>query len=280
MIDPKIEVVIRTLSTYEEYTECVALQQHVWGENFADCVPSSLLMVNQKIGGLTAGAFDKDGKLLGFVFGLTGVKDKQLVHWSHMLGVREELRDLGLGRRLKLYQREQLIELGVEVIYWTFDPLVARNAHLNLNRLGAEITEYVPDMYGVDASSKLHQGLGLDRFIVEWHIAEEHVVQTISGQVQTDLHSFVTSPVINTRASEDGSPVPFHGELPTLSKLRIEIPADIQAVKAESIDIATQWRVTTRRVFVWYLEKSYKVKAFYRDLESNRCFYGLVQEIS
>jgi len=277
MIDPNKEVVIRTLSSYEEFTECVALQQHVWGEDFADCVPASLLMVNQKIGGLTAGAYDTEGKLLGFVFGLTGVKDKQLVHWSHMLGVKEEVRDLGLGRRLKLYQREQLLDLGVKVIYWTFDPLVARNAHLNLNRLGVEITEYVPDMYGVDTGSKLHHALSMDRFIVAWRIADEHVEQTIRGQVQTDIHSFASAPVMNIHALEDGSFVPFHGELLTLPKVRVEIPFDIQTVKAESVETATQWRATTRRAFMWYLEKGYKVKAFYRDRESDRCFYGLVQ---
>jgi chorismate synthase len=275
MVDSQKNVIIRPLSTYEEYNECVALQQHIWGDNFADCVPASLIMVNQKIGGLTAGAFDTDGKLLGFVFGLTGIKDKQLVHWSHMLGVREKVRDLGLGRRLKLYQREQLLERGVEVIYWTFDSLVARNAHLNLNRLGAEITEYVPDMYGVDASSKLHQGLGMDRFIVAWHIADEHVEQAIRGQVQTDVHSFANTPVVNTQALDEGSFAPFPGEFLTLPKIQVEIPSDIQTVKAESVEIAVQWRATTRLAFMWYLEKGYQVKAFYRDRKTGRCFYGL-----
>lgn len=275
LASPK-NVTIRTLSTYEEFTECVALQQHVWGENFADCVPASLLMVNQKIGGLTAGAYDTDGKLLGFVFGLTGVKDRQLVHWSHMLGAREQVRDLGLGRRLKLYQRQQLLERGVEVIYWTYDPLVARNAHLNLNRLGVEIIQYIPDMYGVDTGSKLHHALGMDRFIVAWHIAAESVIQTISGKAQLNIESYDMTPVVNSQASEGGTTVvPFDAELLLLSKLRVEIPQDIQTVKVESVDIAAQWRATTRRAFMWYLEKGYKVKVFYRDRETGRCFYGL-----
>ena len=276
MIHPDIEVVIRTLSTYDEFTECVALQQHVWGESFADCVPASLLMVNQKIGGLAAGAYDVDGNLLGFVFGLTGVKDRRLVHWSHMLGTREEVRDLGFGRRLKLYQRDKLLDRGVEVIYWTYDPLVARNAHLNLNRLGAEIIEYVPDMYGVGTGSKLHHALGMDRFIVTWQIAKESVIQIISGQAQVDIESYATTPVVNSQTSKDGTTViPLECELSMLPKIRVEIPQDIQIVKTESLEITAQWRATTRRAFMWYFERGYKVKVFYRDHQMDRCFYVL-----
>ena len=277
MIEPKIAVVIRTLKTYEEFNECVSLQQHTWGEDFADCVPASLLMVNQKVGGLTAGAFDAKGEMLGFVFGLTGIKDGRLVHWSHMLGVREEFRDLGLGKKLKLYQRNVLLERGVEMIYWTYDPLVARNAHLNLNRLGAEITEYVLDMYGTDTGSKLHQGIGMDRFIVAWHIGEKRVEKIISGHVCLDIQNFTRAPIVNTKIWENGCFVPFTGELVKLPNIRVEIPADIQAVKAESVEIARQWRENTRRVFTWYLEQGYEVKAFYRDSASGRCFYGLAQ---
>ena len=100
------------------------------------------------------------------MFGITGVQEGQLVHWSHMLAVERAYRDHGLGRRLKECQRELLRELGVDTIYWTFDPLVARNAHLNLNRLGTTVREYVPDMYG-DTGSPLHT-FGTDRFVVAW----------------------------------------------------------------------------------------------------------------
>src|SRR5690606_28979184 len=101
------------------------------------------------------------------VFGLTGLEHGRLVHWSHMLAVRPEWRDLGVGTRLKAYQREAVARLGVEVIYWSFDPLMARNAHLNLNRLGARVAEYVEDMYGATGST-LHAGLGTDRLVVVW----------------------------------------------------------------------------------------------------------------
>ena len=103
---------------------------------------------------------------------MTGVRDGALVHWSDMLAVGPEARDRGIGRRLKLYQRSLVAELGVTQILWTFDPLVARNAHLNLNALGARVIDYVPDMYGADTGSTLHQGIGTDRFVVAWEVRD------------------------------------------------------------------------------------------------------------
>src|SRR6185312_6577847 len=151
---------IRHLATWAEYQACVGLQQDVWGVDFFDLVPASILKVSQRLGGVTAGAFDRDGRLVGFVFGMTGVERGQLVHWSDMLGVREEARDQGLGRKLKKFQRDTLRPMGVTVIYWTYDPLVARNAYLNLMQLGTDVVEYVTDMYGARTSSALHEGLG------------------------------------------------------------------------------------------------------------------------
>ena len=116
--------------------------------------------------------------MIGFVYGLTGFYDKRFVHWSHMLAVRPEVRDHGIGRRLKEYQRQLLVEAGIDWMYWTTDPLVARNAHLNLNRLCAKVREYVPDMYG-DTGSILHS-TGTDRFVLMWPVASELPALTCS----------------------------------------------------------------------------------------------------
>src|SRR5438876_3551289 len=162
---------VRHLRTQEDFVACVALQEDTWGAAFSERVPAAILKVSQRLGGITAGAFDAQDRLLGFVFGMTGVENGRLVHWSDMLAVRPELRDHGIGRRLKQFQRETLLAMGVGLVYWTFDPLVARNAHLNFNRLGVRVSEYVIDMYGRDTDSALHRGLGTDRFIVVWEIA-------------------------------------------------------------------------------------------------------------
>src|SRR5215216_4967503 len=168
-------IMIRRVETQAEYEECVRIQDETWGAGFSERVPSAILKVSQYLGGVTAAAFDgaaADARILGFVFGMTGIRDGQLVHWSDMLAVRAEARDHGIGRRLKLYQRSLVAELGVTQILWTFDPLVSRNAHLNLNALGARVTDYVPDMYGADTGSALHQGIGTDRFVVAWEVSE------------------------------------------------------------------------------------------------------------
>ena len=130
-----------------------------------------MLKVTQYIGGVTAGAFDPDGRLLGFVFGMMGSMDGRLVHWSDLLAVHPDARNKGLGRRLKLFQRQLLLPLGVETMFWTYDPLVTKNAYLNIVRLGARPTEYVVDMYGADTHSAMQGGIGTDRFVVAWDLA-------------------------------------------------------------------------------------------------------------
>ncbi|MFQ6114179.1 MAG: GNAT family N-acetyltransferase [bacterium] len=274
-VDSKLDVTLRRLHTQEDYEACIVLQKMTWGEHFMECVPPAILMVSQKVGGVTAGAFDTRGKLLGFVFGLTGVKEGRLVHWSHMLAVRKDFRGHGIGTRLKLYQRELLLDLGIEVIYWTYDPLVARNAHLNLNRLGAKIQEYVPEMYGDDTGSDLHRGIGMDRFIVAWYIADEQVSKIISGKLSVESAVFELTPVVNTQLREDGLPIPMEGELPLQPTLRIEIPSEIEVIQDESLELAAQWRANTRKAFLFYMERGYQVTSFYRDPESGRCFYVL-----
>jgi predicted GNAT superfamily acetyltransferase len=148
-------IAIRHLSGADELDACVRMQRDIWADRV---VPYPLLLVAQKTGGILAGAFEGDGPLLGFVFGMAGLVNGEMVHWSDMLAVRSDARDRGIGRALKAFQRDAVRALGIKTMYWTYDPQVVKNAHLNLNVLGAQVTEYVPDMYGP----------GTDRFIVRW----------------------------------------------------------------------------------------------------------------
>jgi predicted GNAT superfamily acetyltransferase len=252
---------LRALSSTADFAACVELQLATWGRSFAEAVPGSILKICQKVGGVAAGAFAREGQLLGFVFGLTGVRGGRLVHWSHMLAVAPGARDLGLGTRLKLFQRDLLRGLGVGSVLWTYDPLEARNAHLNLNRLGAEVVEYVEDMYAGEMGSDLASGIGTDRFIVDWRIAGErsrHEAAAGGGGEGTivSLES-LTAP------------------LPATSRVRVEVPASIQDVKAERPAEAAAWRAVTRRAFEHYLAAGYRVTAFHRDGAAGRSFYGL-----
>ncbi len=269
-----MQTTLRQLQTHQDFEACVQLQNATWGENFAECVPPAILMIGQKIGGVSAGAFNEQGKMLGFVFGLTGIKDDRLVNWSHMLAVRNDVRGQGIGRKLKLYQRELLLERGIEIVYWTYDPLVAKNAHINLNKLGARIQEYIEDMYGEDTGSDLHRGLGMDRFIVNWAIGDKRVEQTISGKLVTVADRFMETLVVNTE-SGDNNPRPVEKELPEIETVRIEIPLDIEIIQETDIELAGEWRENTRRAFVRYLDKGYRIEGFYREKKTNRCYYVL-----
>ena len=125
---------IRPFRTIEEFRACERLQEETWGEGFSERVPTATLKVVQIIGGIAAGAYARDGSLAGFVFGMTGVRDGELVHWSDMLAVKPSLRDSGLGTQLKAYQRQVMMERGVTKMHWTFDPLQSRNAYLNFSK--------------------------------------------------------------------------------------------------------------------------------------------------
>jgi predicted GNAT superfamily acetyltransferase len=264
-VGPAVE--LRALKSTADYAACVELQHATWGRSFAEAVPGSILKICQQVGGVAAGAFDPEGRLLGFVFGLTGVRGGRLAHWSHMLAVDPGARDLGLGTRLKLFQRDLLLPLGVESVLWSYDPLEARNAHLNLNRLGVEVQEYVEDMYAGEMGSELAHGIGTDRFIVNWRIAGPRAARALAGGLIGGGEVFAEAPLAR-----------LDGTLPEEPRVRVEVPASIQDLKAERPDEAAAWRAATRRAFEHYLGMGYKVTAFYRDrrdLETGRCFYGL-----
>jgi predicted GNAT superfamily acetyltransferase len=268
-------VTFRSFSSAEDYQACVELQRVIWGRDFSDVVPLSILKINQKVGGVSAGAFTADGRLLGFVWGMTGVRDGKPFHWSHMLGVAPEARDLRLGERLKWLQRELLVQHGVAEVEWTYDPLEARNAHLNLNKLRAEVKEYVEDMYAGEMGSELARGIGTDRFIVRWRIASPEVAAAASGHPEErNLAPFIEAPILSVAAGDagDGSI-----QLPLVPHVRVEIPVDIQAVKNDQPDLAAAWRASTRRAFLHYFERGYRVTAYLRDASSgtDRRFYGL-----
>lgn len=272
---PEDRIEVRSLRTHRDFTACVELQRITWGAEYNEIVPPIILKITQKVGGVAAGAFDESGRMLGCVYGITGVERGRLVHWSHMLAVLPEVRNSGIGRRLKEYQRDQLIPLGVELVYWTFDPLVARNAYLNLVRLGAEVAEYVVDMYGRTGSS-LH-ALGTDRFVVAWRLKGAESGRIIPGDVVSSAspvaERFPGTPIANR--GPDGGPAPASQPLPEAPLVRIEIPDDIEAVLQASLELARAWQASVQRSFLWYLGAGYRVVGFERGREAGRCHYLL-----
>jgi predicted GNAT superfamily acetyltransferase len=179
---PQSNIRIQSLSTLEQFERCVVLQVEVWGYSDGDLIPRRVFVVAQRIGGQVIGAFDGD-ELVGFAMSLPGYRDGKPYLHSHMLAVLPRYRNAGIGRSLKLAQRDDALARGFDLMEWTFDPLEIRNAHLNIARLGVIVRRYQPDFYG-PSSSPLQGGLPTDRLYAEWWLRSDRVANTLRGEAQ------------------------------------------------------------------------------------------------
>ena len=171
---------VRSCRTFEEIDACVALQVATWGFGDLDVIPRRAFVVSQRIGGQVMGAFAEDGTLAGFAMALPGVRGGMPFLHSHMLAVRPEFRNAGVGRRLKLAQREEALGRGIRLMEWTFDPLEIKNAFFNIEKLGAIVRSYTENFYGV-SSARIQGGRPTDRLHAEWWMESERVVTAVAG---------------------------------------------------------------------------------------------------
>jgi predicted GNAT superfamily acetyltransferase len=172
-------MVIRKCHRLDEMRSCVALQKEVWNFSDADLVPLRMFVVAEKVGGQVIAAF-ADNEMAGFALSLPGARGGHSYLHSHMLAVRKQHQNAGLGRRIKLFQRDDALARGFELIEWTFDPLEIKNAYLNIEKLGAIARRYNVNQYGI-TSSPLQGGLPTDRLVAEWWLE--------SQRVETVLHA-------------------------------------------------------------------------------------------
>ncbi len=172
--------IVRKCDTLEDFNACVALQREIWGESDLEIEPAGMFVVATHTGGQVLGAFDGE-KLVGYTLAIAGVQRGAFYLHSHHTGVHRDYRDRGVGRLLKLFQREEALSRGIRLVQWTFDPLELRNAHFNLNRLGAISRHYEPNLYGL-TTSPLHRGLATDRLLAEWRLDSPRVIAAIGGK--------------------------------------------------------------------------------------------------
>jgi predicted GNAT superfamily acetyltransferase len=175
-------LIIRKCHDLDEMRACVMLQKEVWNFTDIELVPLRLFVVADKIGGQVIGAFD-GSQLVGFAFSIPGARSGHSYLHSHMLAVRETYRNTGLGRRLKLFQRDDAIQRGFDLIEWTFDPLEIKNAYLNIEKLGAIARRYNINQYGI-TSSPLQGGLPTDRLIAEWWLKSRRVEALLASRTK------------------------------------------------------------------------------------------------
>jgi chorismate synthase len=259
---------IRELESLADYEACVALQDDTWGHGFSERVPIAILRVGQKIGGVTAGAFTDDGNMVGFVFGMTGIRDGAVVHWSDMLAVRPDARGTGLAERLKHYQRDRVRTLGVARMYWTADPLVARNAHFNINHLGALPSEYIVNMYGDNTGSVLHGAMPTDRFVYLWQL-DAPPSPARPGAPQHSDNALAAAITVGP----DGTPAAVAtGDDATV---RVSLPHDLAALQSSAPALALAWRIAVRTALAHRLSGGYTVARFVRGTDDALPYYVL-----
>jgi predicted GNAT superfamily acetyltransferase len=263
-------VTIRALRDNAERDAAVELQRLVWGVRFEEIVPRAVMWAAQRIGGVAAGAFAEDGRLIGLVFGFTGFRDGRPVHWSDMLAVDPAARGRGISVALKAFQRAELLRAGVEHVAWTFDPLESRNAYINFARLGILAREYLRDVYG-GSTSPLHEDVGTDRLVADWRIASERVARRLDGRERAPTAAEIAAlPRINVakrvgEAIESSEPAVDRDG----ARLRLAIPADMQRLKQRWPELGAHWRGCTRVAFEAYLDRGYRVEELVRIGETS-----------
>ena len=269
---------LRDLKTLDDFRQIVELEKVIWGVDYDDVVCVPILAVTVKRGGVLIGAFDS-GRIVGFVYSLPGIKDGKPTQWSHMLGVVDEYRNAGLGRTLKLEQRLRSMEVGCDLVEWTFDPLQAANAHLNFVKLGAVADEYAINVYG-ESTSHLHKGTPTDRLIVQWWIREPHVVRRVesSGLAVVRAAQVAEAPVVN-RTSVRGAWLASDGyDLDRDDRrLWVEVPTGFTEMQRDDPERALDWRLATRTIFITYFERGYRAVDFVLDRSAGRGRYLLAR---
>jgi predicted GNAT superfamily acetyltransferase len=267
---------IRDLKTLDDFKQVVELEREIWGVDYDDVVCMPILAVTVKRGGVLIGAFDKD-RMVGFVYSLPGIKAGKPTQWSHMLGVIDEYRNAGLGRTLKLEQRLRTMDIGCDLVEWTYDPMQAVNAHLNFVKLGVVVEEYAVNVYG-ESSSHLHKGTPTDRFIAEWWIREPHVQRRVESRSLAIVRTqdAADAPIVNrTRSAGKWLACESHDLQRSERRLWVEIPMGFTEMQVEDPQLALDWRMATRAIFTTYFGRGYRAVDFVLDTASGRGRYLL-----
>lgn len=239
------EVTIRECVSVEDFKQCIELERAVWHDDDVGIMPIRLYMISKSCNAPTIGAFAASGELVGFVHTSLALIDRHVVYHSHLAAVVETLRHRDIGYQMKLAQRERALQAGIPLIIWTFDPLQSRNAHLNINKLGAIIRRYEVNYYSEGISTVFDSDVPSDRIFAEWWVSSPHVESVLGGnQIRVN--------------EESGS---------------VEIPEDINAVRAESIEEHLEWRIRLRDEFQKQLSRGSIVRGFVRDRELHRSRY-------
>jgi predicted GNAT superfamily acetyltransferase len=231
-------ITLKHLDTLPEFREALRLQKEIWGFSDIELLPLRLFVVAHKVGGQIIGAFDGE-QMIGFLIAIPGIKQGEAYLHSHMMGVQPPYRNRGVGRMLKLAQREEALARNVRLVEWTFDPLEIKNAYFNIERLGAVVRRYVLNQYGT-TTSHLHGGLPTDRCVAEWYLDSERVLAVLDGR-----------PVAHENVVE-----------------RVAVPNDIAELRLREPKRARDIQRNLSEAFLAHFQRGLAVTGFERTAES------------
>jgi predicted GNAT superfamily acetyltransferase len=225
---PVAGIVVRHCRALEEFEACLEMERTVWAAADIDLVPLPIFVVMAHTGGQILGAFD-GARMVGFTLAFPAYQHGRLLLHSHMTAVLEPYRDKGVGRRLKLFQREDALSRGIELVEWTFDPLELKNAYFNLERLGAVAREFLPNVYGI-TTSPLHGGMPTDRLMAQWWLRSPRVEERVAGAAPRK---------------------------PSSRAARIVVPRNIGELKETNPEEAIRVQASVRQQFLEWLGRGY-----------------------
>jgi predicted GNAT superfamily acetyltransferase len=272
---PKPAITIRELATFEDLKQVEAVEKEVWQSSDLDTMPLTLTVATREAGSIWIGAFDGT-HMVGFAFGILGVEHDRLIIHSHMLAVLEPYRDLDLGFKLKLAQRERALAMRIgdqriAEMTWTFDPLQSKNAHLNFAKLGVISETYKVDFYGPQTSSVLHRN-STDRLWVRWPMTSRRVQGRLQGK-ENRSEMLDALRTVTPLVQFNGSGRPVRSDLASAllrQRIAIEVPSDIGSIEHKDAALAREWRQETRWAFTEALKAGFFVAEFCRTVRGQQ----------
>lgn len=252
-------ITIRSITDAGGFHAVEELQREVWSMPDLEVVPLHQLRAAVSAGGVLLGAFDEHGTLVGFCYGFIGMRDGELLFYSHMAGVRPGLQDRGIGFLLKRAQRQAALERGLDRMVWTFDPLQSLNASFNLRKLGVTASRYYVDYYG-EMPDAINRGVPSDRLEVDWWLRDPAVEARLTGDAPS--RSWPDAPAVLAGRMRGGTLVP--DTAPDLDEplVRVEVPTTFGDMKTRAPEAALAWRMASREVFQHYFAIGYQAVDF------------------
>jgi predicted GNAT superfamily acetyltransferase len=263
-----MDIKIRPINTLTDLRRCHEIQRATWGFTDLMVFPYTQLISAAHNGGTLLGAYEGPS-LVGFVYGYLGMSGTKLYLFSQRMGVLPNYQSKGIGMKLKLAQRDNMLRQGIDLMVWTYDPLLGKNASLNIEKLGGIVRHYARDIYGA-VSNPLQVGLSTDRFLLEWELMSDRVRERIRSKkprpraeewLREEKYNFV-----NYVTWESNLPRPIASDLEMDEEvLLVQIPHDLNLIKKMDLGLARGWRESTRDIFETYFRRGYVLTSFARS---------------